>query len=110
MAASHRQMVVKWDVDRDQRVLGNLGAYKARARGRRVRELALLGLEAERVGFRVKLVDGVAAVIPPELIGIAAQSLPSPAPAAELEAVTQRNVLSPDHRAGLGAMMDALDL
>lgn len=47
------QSLIQWDVRRggDVEVLGDLKNRPARDRGRRLRELALLGLLAERHGF-----------------------------------------------------------
>ena len=56
------QSLIQWDVRRggDVEVLGDLKSRPARDRGRRLRELALLGLLAERRGFQLGGEDGLA--------------------------------------------------
>lgn len=47
-----KRSLIEWDDHRDRDLLLQLTQFKARARGRRLKELALLGLLAERAGCR----------------------------------------------------------
>jgi|GEM_PF-5761058 len=48
-----KRTLIEWDDQKDRDLLQVLMPYKARARGRRLKELAQLGAMAERAGFRV---------------------------------------------------------
>lgn len=50
-------LLISW-LPIDRSLLDALRPFKARARGRRIKELACLGAEVEKLGFRIEAVDG----------------------------------------------------
>lgn len=104
-----RRSLIEWDEQRDRELLAQLEPFKARARGRRLKELALLGLLAERAGCRVSVdragqarLEGLSA--PLVLVG----GMADPAPAAPTQPTptrTQPAALSSEHEAGLEALL-----
>lgn len=74
-----KRSIISWQPgeEPDTSLLGDLRDLKARARGRRLKLLAALGLAAEREGLRLKK-----ASLTPELAWPSGLALPSPAVAA----------------------------
>lgn len=58
MARVVRKTTIVWTGERFREVEKELDRFKARAVGARLRELALLGLLAERAGYRVDTASG----------------------------------------------------
>lgn len=82
-------------------VVRELRKFKGRAVGKRLKELALMGLEAERLGMRVMDVDGQSVAIAAGF-ALAAPSPPSPAPGGGSEEPDPKAVeLTKEHEAGL---------
>lgn len=54
MSRPHRKTTILWNDPRYREVELDLQRFKARAVGSRLRQLALLGLLAEAVGFRIE--------------------------------------------------------
>lgn len=84
----------------EEPLVRELGRYKARARGARVKELALLGLALEREGFRL----GEAGEIRwPSALGLAgaAPSLPTP----QAEAPSPAGGLDDEHKQAMEQLM-----
>jgi hypothetical protein len=83
-SAKKTSLLISW-LPVDAGLLDALRPFKARARGRRIKELAVLGAEVEKLGFRIDQVDGRYRVLGPALqqmtVGSAAAST-SPAPLA----------------------------
>lgn len=50
-------LLISW-LPIDRTLLDALRPFKARARGRRIKELACLGAVVEKIGFRIEAVDG----------------------------------------------------
>lgn len=100
-----RRSLIEWDDQRDRELLGELARFKARARGRRLKDLALLGLLAERSGCRV-VSEGVGGV---RLEGVAAPlvvvgGVTDPTPTASI-ARNDAPLLSSEHEAGLAELL-----
>lgn len=85
---SEDRTIVRWVGDGAEFIKRSLRDLKARARGKRVRELVLLGLKAEEAGIRLRTgPNGPELVIPAEFVGLIGKpggmstvQVPSPAP------------------------------
>ena len=102
-----RRSLIEWDEQRDRELLSQLEPFKARARGRRLKDLALLGLLAERAGCRVAVdragkarLEGVSA--PLVLVGGGTDPVPQATAAADR---SKPSTLSSEHEAGLEALL-----
>lgn len=67
-------LLITW-LPLDRSLLDALRPFKARARGRRIKELATLGAEVEKLGFRIEVVGDTYRVLAP-----ASQALIAAAP------------------------------
>nr|WP_312130867.1 hypothetical protein [Stenotrophomonas pavanii] len=88
-SAKKTSLLISW-LPVDAGLLDALRPFKARARGRRIKELAVLGAEVEKLGFRIDQVDGRYRVLGPALqqtVGSAAAAT-SPAPLASTGVMT----------------------
>jgi len=104
-----QRTTIQWDELKDRPLIEHLNRFRARARGRRIKELALLGMLAERGGLRlsdkadeIKLDGAVASLFgatPPS--PAPAESAPKPTPSP----LAQR---SDAHQQGLDALLGSL--
>lgn len=104
-----KRSLIEWDDVRDRALLQALAPFRARARGRRLKELAQLGALAERAGLRVAYeptggakLEGLAAA--PLLTAAAASpgSTVAAMPSGSEQAVPTR---SSAHQSGLEALL-----
>ena len=103
----HRS-TVEWDDKRDRLVVKDLNRFKGRAIGHRLRQLAAMGLEAERLGMRVEqMPDG-------QLIPVSdrmkIEFRPAATAASPPESPLPRDqAISPEHEAGLMSLLGAIE-
>ena len=98
MSRRRSTLTLDWDDSDDAPLLRDLSQYRARARGRRIRELARIGLEAEKLG------------------GVSPAAAASISQAARIETATRSRdsavtapapELADDHAAGLHGFLEA---
>jgi len=87
---------IGWE-PRDGRLVSDLSRFQARARGRRLKELALLGLVAESRGVRLNEQRTGLIGLPGAAAGVAAP------------AANDADALSSDHVAGVDRLMGNFD-
>lgn len=92
----------RWDTDRDRVVLEDLGKFKARAVGSRIRNLLLLGLEAEKRGLRLSDDGELHDMSGSQPVARAAGAGPSPP--------IQHSGRDEAHQKGLEAVLDGFGL
>jgi len=107
--AARQRTTMEWDDIRDRMVLRELRRFKGRAVGKRLKELALMGLEAEKLGMRVVEVDGRLAATSSAMVA-AAMTPQTSAPAASNDSVQGSGGIDPEHLAGLEGLLDAAGL
>jgi len=101
-----------WDPGsaRDVQLRADLGRFKARARGARLKDLALLGLEAERAGVRLvpttEGASGRALLLPSG--GVHAAPAPMPPHETSVPPIGTPSPLSAGHLTGLLELLDVL--
>ena len=57
--------LIEWDEIKDRAIRSDLVRFRGRAIGRRVKDLLVMGLEAERLGMRAAESDGVVIALAP---------------------------------------------
>jgi len=83
--------------------------FRARAIGARLRELIIMGQEAERMGMRARVRDGgLIAEMPPGWMPLPADAAVPPAPVQD-EAPPDTPPLTAEHQRGLENLLAALD-
>jgi len=83
--------------------------FRARAIGARLRELIIMGQEAERMGMRAGMRDGVlVSEMPPGWRPLPADAVAQPEPVQE-EALPETPKLTAEHQRGLETLFAALD-
>lgn len=100
-----QRLSIRWDQEVDAEILADLDLYQARSRGRRVRELILLGLRTERAGLAY--LDAVLTRAP------SASASPVPVETSEMvvpEPVVVGPAVSSDHQKGLDDLLDAFGI
>lgn len=103
----HRS-TVEWDERRDRLVVKDIRRFKGRAIGDRLRQLAAMGLEAERLGMRVEqMPDGQFVPVSDRMnIDFRPAATAGSPPARPVSAGTE---ISEEHRAGLLNLLDSID-
>lgn len=105
---------ITWCPKRDSQIIEDLRKYKARGRGRRVKDLVHLGLLAESVGLRLLANGPPASLMQPDMPGNPSHDqapLPSPSPQPPQPAAAAGPAsLSPDHKDGLDSLLDSLGI
>lgn len=107
-----KRTLIEWQDKQDGELLTHLDQFKARARGRRLKELARLGMAAERAGLRtIQTADGSLRLDGYAQVSVANNSGPvrvpvvaAPLPSALLPSRTE------DHAQGLESLMGALGI
>lgn len=110
--ASRVRSQIEWDDARDRALLRDLGRFRGRAIGRRIKELMVLGLEAERLGMRVVELDGLPTVQGARVAALV-PSIAAATSAAEIDPSDSGQAagdLDAEHQAGLEGLLEGLGI
>jgi len=104
-----RRTMIEWNPAQDQAIMTDVLRFRARAIGARLRELIIMGQEAERMGMRARMRDGVlVAEMPPGWMPLPADAPVPPEPVQE-EMPPETPKLTAEHQRGLETLFAALD-
>jgi len=104
-----RRTMIEWNPAQDQAIMADVLRFRARAIGARLRELIIMGQEAERMGMRARMRDGVlVAEMPPNWLPVPTDAVAQPEPVQE-EALPETVKLTAEHQRGLETLFAALD-
>lgn len=108
--ARRPRTTIDWCGNRDSGVLTDLSRFRGRAIGRRIKELLVMGLEAERLGMRASERAGVlTAALPLDWISKPIEVAPHPVELIEEPSPPDEIALSAEHRNGLSDLLDQFD-
>jgi hypothetical protein len=110
---SRARSQIEWDESRDRHLMRDLGRFRGRAIGRRIKELMTMGLEAERLGMRVAEVDGKMVVVAGGLIalGTVSESVMTRKPVVELEVPEPApDLVDAEHQQGLEGLLEGMGI
>jgi len=101
--------MIEWNPAQDQTIMADVLRFRARAIGARLRELIIMGQEAERMGMRVQMRDGMLmAEMPPGWLPLPADA-PAPPEPVQDETPPETVKLTAEHQRGLETLFAALD-
>jgi len=113
MATKPRRLrtMIEWNPTQDQAIMADVLRFRARAIGARLRELIIMGQEAERMGMRARVRGGVlVAEMPPGWLLSPADAVAQPEPVQdETLPETVKLTLTAEHQRGLETLFAALD-
>jgi len=105
-----RRTMIEWNPAQDQAIMADVLRFRARAIGARLRELIIMGQEAERMGMRAKVRDGVlVAEMPSGWMPSPADAVVPPEPVQD-ETPPETVKLTAEHQRGLESLFAALDV